>query len=37
MASPDPFSEIFSGSGLVFFGGLATGAVIAVTFCIEKL
>ena len=35
MASPDPFSEIFSGSGLVFFGGLA-GAVIAVTFVLKS-
>ena len=35
MASPDPFSEIFSGSGLVFFGGL-TGAIIAVTFVLKS-
>ena len=35
MASSDPFGEIFSGSGLVFFGGLA-GAVIAVSFVLKS-
>ena len=35
MASQRPMSHIFSGSGLVFLGGLI-GAIIAVTFVLKK-
>ena len=35
MASPNPMGQIFSGSGLVFLGGLA-GAIIAVSFVLRS-
>tara|TARA_Y100001968_G_scaffold286477_1_gene287250 strand:- start:74 stop:670 length:597 start_codon:yes stop_codon:yes gene_type:complete len=35
MSSPNPMGQIFSGSGLVFLGGLA-GAIIAVSFVLRS-